>query len=104
VSAGGSRRRAPRASFECPNCGADVVVGAKACRECGSDANTGWHTPDEIDYAQVDLPDGYRDERDPNAASDELPPTRTPRWVWATALVMATLLIAWFTGLLALLL
>jgi uncharacterized membrane protein YvbJ len=26
----------------CPNCGAAVARGAKACRECGSDAETGW--------------------------------------------------------------
>ena len=46
-----SRQRPRREMFACPNCGADVVVGAKACRECGSDADTGWKDSDEIEYA-----------------------------------------------------
>jgi hypothetical protein len=98
VSARGPKRPR-RQTFACPNCGADVAVGARACRECGSDDTTGWQSAEDIDYAQVDLPDGYRGD----AAGDELPPARTPRWVWLTALGMAVLLIAWFTGLLALL-
>lgn len=28
--------------FDCPHCGAPVPVGAAACRECGSDDETGW--------------------------------------------------------------
>lgn len=32
----------PRDWFVCPHCGADVLRGAKACKECGSDAETGW--------------------------------------------------------------
>ncbi len=52
------RRRAPRREwFACPHCGADVAIGAKVCRECGSDAATGWLDGEEIDYASVELPD-----------------------------------------------
>jgi hypothetical protein len=41
--------------FICPNCGAEVPSGALACRECGSDDETGWS---EIDYiGGLDLPD-----------------------------------------------
>lgn len=29
--------------FDCPNCGAEVPVNAKACPECGSDEKTGWN-------------------------------------------------------------
>jgi hypothetical protein len=60
-----------RSSFVCPNCGADVVGGARACRECGSDARTGWQSGEEIDYQGVDIPDGYGGERDetPRAAA-----------------------------------
>jgi hypothetical protein len=87
-------KRAQRGVFRCPNCGAGVKVGALACRECGSDANTGWQDDAEIDYAQVDLPDGYRDD----AVGDELPPSRAPRWVVVTALVVAVVMIAWVTG------
>jgi hypothetical protein len=51
-----------RKTFECPNCGADVPVGKKGCRECGSDASTGWMDSEEIDYQSVDIPDGYGPE------------------------------------------
>lgn len=43
----------------CPNCGASVPVGARACPECGSDEETGWSEesaygggalPEEFDY------------------------------------------------------
>jgi hypothetical protein len=37
--------------FSCPNCGAAVPVNAKACPECGSDAETGWS-----EAARVRLP------------------------------------------------
>lgn len=86
-----SRRPKPRREvFPCPNCGADVAAGAKVCRECGSDASTGWKDQDEIDYAQVDLPDGYRDSaRD----SEELPPAGTPAWVRWTALVVVAAMV-----------
>lgn len=87
-------RRPGRSVFRCPNCGAAVKVGALACRECGSDANTGWQDSAEIDYAQVDLPDGYRDE----ALGDELPPRRTPRWIAITALIVAAAMVAAATG------
>lgn len=39
----------------CPNCGAEVPPGAKACPECGSDEQTGWS--DEARYNSLDLPD-----------------------------------------------
>ena len=51
-----------RETFECPNCGADVPVGKKGCRECGSDAATGWMDSEEIDYQSIDIPDGYGPE------------------------------------------
>jgi hypothetical protein len=91
VSAGRPRRRAAREQFECPNCGADVPLGAKACRECGSDATTGWQRSDDIDYASVDLPDGYRDERD---GSDAVPAARRPLWFVLIALLVAAALLA----------
>ena len=46
-----------RSTFECPQCGAPVPAGRLACRECGSDAETGWQSAEEIDYQSVDLPD-----------------------------------------------
>jgi len=39
----------------CPNCGAEVPRGAKACPECGSCEKTGWS--DQAAYDGLDLPD-----------------------------------------------
>ncbi len=39
----------------CPHCGASLPPRAVACRECGSDFETGWS--DEIDYYSVELPE-----------------------------------------------
>ena len=46
--------------FECPHCGALVPMGAAACGECGSDAETGW--AEDIDYG--DFGTGYNDQDD----------------------------------------
>lgn len=86
-----SRPPKRRELFSCPNCGADVAVGAKVCRECGSDASTGWKDEDEIDYASVDLPDGYRDGD--GRSGDELPVLATPTWVRWTALVVVLVMV-----------
>lgn len=83
------RAKKPPETFVCGHCGADVVVGSKACRECGSDADTGWQSQEEIDYRSVEIPDHYGD--DPNA----LPPSHTPRWVVVTALLLVVLLVAY---------
>jgi len=39
----------------CPNCGAEIPPGAKACPECGSDEQTGWSEEARID--SLDLPE-----------------------------------------------
>lgn len=82
------RRRAkrPTPTFPCPNCGEDVKRGALACRECGSDAQTGWS--EDTLYDDLDLP-----------ASDEewvWPPTQPPRRVpaWAVIVVVVLFLLA----------
>lgn len=91
------KQQRKRETFACPNCGEDVVVGAKACRACGSDADTGWKDDAEVDYERVDLPDGYR--RD--GGGSDLPAIRTPRWIVAVALALALLLSALALGALA---
>lgn len=84
-----AKKKPRRELFACPNCGADVPVGAAACKECGSDASTGWQSSEEIDYQSLDLPDGYRD---PDAPSDQLPPSRQRRWIVVIALLLAAAL------------
>ncbi|MFN0206854.1 MAG: zinc-ribbon domain-containing protein [Planctomycetota bacterium] len=39
----------------CPHCGSNVRQNAKFCRECGSDARTGWARDAETD--SLELPD-----------------------------------------------
>jgi hypothetical protein len=65
------------------------MVGAKVCRECGSDAGTGWQREDDIDYAKVDIPDGYGGDVDSNAIASKPRP-----WWWiAIAVLLAALLL-----------
>jgi hypothetical protein len=43
------RREKAGENFICPNCGAEVPVGAKSCRECGASDDSGWG---EDDFSQ----------------------------------------------------
>jgi hypothetical protein len=85
------RKKQPPSTFACPNCGAEVVVGRKACRECGSDDLTGWQSSDEIDYQSIDIPDGYG----PDDESTQLPPPSRPVWIVIVALIAAAALLLW---------
>ena len=62
-------RKPPRATFPCPNCGAEVRAGSRSCPECGSDEETGWS--DDTLYDGLDLPEPDRRGRD-----DASPPPR----------------------------
>ncbi|MGE3175510.1 MAG: hypothetical protein AB7O97_23000 [Planctomycetota bacterium] len=85
------RPRRRREIFECPNCGASVPVGAKACKECGSDDTTGWQSAEEIDYQSIDIPDGYGpDDEGGDAGSGARGGARSP---W-TAVVIVVLVVA----------
>lgn len=75
--------------FECPHCGADVPVGAKVCRECGSDAGTGWQSSEEVDYQSTEVPSGYGPD-DENTVSER----RSP-WIAIVALLLAIAMICW---------
>ena len=46
----------------CPNCGAEIPPGAKACPECGSDDQTGWSEEARTD--SLDLPEENFDYAD----------------------------------------
>ncbi len=48
--------------FACPHCGAQVRVGAAACRQCGADAESGWGDHDDDWGAEADA--GYADDDD----------------------------------------
>jgi hypothetical protein len=48
-----------RETFTCPHCGAQVPVGAAACRQCGADEESGWG-----DHDDTGLADGYEPDDD----------------------------------------
>jgi transcription elongation factor Elf1 len=83
-------KRRPRPQFfNCPHCGAQVRVGAAACRACGSDADTGWSDEAETYAAGFDAGYGGEDDFDydeyireefPDQAA-EPPATNWKRWV-----------------------
>ena len=73
------RRRVP--DTDCAHCGAPVPAGRLACPECGSDAETGWKSDEEIDYEAVELPG---DEHE--AAAHR--PLLTPRRLLLVAFVL----------------
>ena len=66
----------------CPHCGAPVARGAVVCRECGSDAETGWS--DEGETGGLDRPTGYGSEEefdyDEWLRSEVESITGRPRW------------------------
>lgn len=90
----GKRHKRQRETFVCPHCGADVGVTAAVCRECGSDADTGWQSTEEVEYQSLDLPQGYRDDDayEPTA----LPPSRRSKWFVFVVLLMVVLFVLVF--------
>lgn len=84
------RTRPKREFFECPHCGADVAVGAKACKECGSDSTAGWQSEEEVEYQSLDLPEGYATRED--HPGGPLPTQRSP-WFWIVVGVLVVLLL-----------
>ncbi|MBL8752077.1 MAG: hypothetical protein JNK15_02145 [Planctomycetes bacterium] len=91
-----TKKTPTREKFACQHCGADVFVGSAVCRECGSDASTGWQSAEEIDYQGLDLPDGWRE---PDTASEQLPPAHTPAWVRLVALLFVVAFLVVLVGL-----
>lgn len=52
--------------FTCPHCGARVPSGALACRQCGSDAETGWSEDADLWTADIPSAEGDNDDFDYN--------------------------------------
>ncbi|MDP6930964.1 MAG: hypothetical protein QF412_14795 [Planctomycetota bacterium] len=52
---------APARYETCPHCGSRFKASRPACPDCGSDANTGWRDPEDLDYLSVELPDDLHD-------------------------------------------
>ena len=80
----------------CPNCGASVPPGAKACPECGSDEQTGWS--DQARADGLDLPDDNFNYDDfvQREFGKEGPVPHGIHWAWwlvAIAVVIAFVLL-----------
>jgi hypothetical protein len=78
----------------CPNCGAEVPRGARACPECGSDEKTGWS--DDAHTGGLDLPEENFDYNDfvKREFGDKSPvPRRMHWWWWVVALVLLLALV-----------
>ncbi len=79
-----------RETFVCPHCGAEVPLGALSCKECGSDAETGW--AQDADVWEAGIPAGYGSDDDfdyDEFVARELPESATVssgailrRWAW----------------------
>jgi zinc-ribbon domain len=81
----------------CPNCGAAVPQGAKACPECGSDEETGWSEQAKTD--SLDLPDESFDyeEFTKREFGNSSPKPRGVRWFWwLIAILLAASLVLTF--------
>ena len=95
-------RRDPE-TFDCPHCGAPVAVDAISCRECGSDAETGWS--DEAGDA-LDIDGGYDDDGEfdyddfvrrefPDQAGPRSARQTIARWLIAAVVVLVCLGLVW---------
>lgn len=42
---------------DCPHCGSPVMPRSICCKACGSDFETGWQDPGEIEYSSIELPE-----------------------------------------------
>lgn len=97
------QRRREGEFFVCPHCGADVPVGAPSCKECGSDAETGWSEGADVWDAGIDA--GYGEEEDfdyDEFVEREFPGSRKrasgeelARWGWRTLVVLVALALLW---------
>ena len=85
---------------ECPNCGAELEPGARACPACGSDDQTGWSEAAKFDG--LDLPDDSfdYDEFVKREFEEKDSSPRGLHWIWwaAGVVVLAALLLAWLKG------
>lgn len=79
--------------WNCPNCGAELKIKAKVCRECGADDFAGWNTEEDYSHAFPEMDDFDYDEFVSNEfGGAEVKPKGMKWWVW----ILALLLIATF--------
>lgn len=82
----------------CPNCGADVPRGARACLDCGADERTGWSEDAAVD--RLELPGGGEFDHDEFVRREfgerGGEGGRGRWWVWLVALGLLAALFSWW--------
>ena len=79
-------------AFNCPVCGTEVSVKAKACPECGSDEKTGWSANTVYDGTDIEDPADF-DYEEWKRTETGSPRPQIGWWWWAVAVVMFVLFI-----------
>lgn len=73
----------------CPNCGESLPRNAKFCRECGSDAKTGWRSSEDIEYDSIELPEqGDYEEFLQREGLQTRGVQKGRRWIFLVALIL----------------
>lgn len=83
---------------ECPNCNAYVPRRAKACPECGADAETGWNDRAAAQRLGVSEPEDDSFDYEEFTESEFGKPSQRPRnWFWAiVAMGLILVLLGWY--------
>ncbi len=73
----------------CPNCGAEIAVRAKSCRECGADEKAGWKQDHDYSHAFPELGEfDYAEFVSKEFGKEGVKPAGTRWWVWILALAL----------------
>lgn len=76
--------------LKCPHCGASLAAKALSCRECGSDASTGW--ADDAETSQHGDPTSLDDKEYEEFLARELGHAAPARQVWRRRLWVGAVL------------
>ena len=73
----------------CPNCGAEVPEQARACPECGSDAQTGWSEDAHYGNLGIEYEDEFDYEKFVEREFHKKKSSTGIKWIWVvTALII----------------
>jgi len=82
-------------TFICPNCGAEVPAGAKACPECGSDEKTGWSENTIYDGTGIEDPEEFDYKGWKRRELGGMPRKSGTGWMWWLVAVLLFVFLLW---------